>query len=158
LVRRQNGTPERLGFRFWGADLEIEGTLVFAEASITGTRTVNGRTFAEDMDIEAGTGFWFPSTVGLGLAANMHSGTAVTLNNTVGDADTLALKQIEMQVMPMITELVDIEIAGKTVKASPVEIAWDDSVRFVMLDKKGWPVEMQRDDLLTAVETRYIWY
>ena len=163
LVRQANGHPERLAYRFWGdsdpiGHLEIEGTLLFEERSILGTRSVNGVTYAEDIDIKRGTGFWFPSAVGLGLAATMKSGTAVTLNNVIGGKNTLALKQIDMQVTPMVDDFVDVEIAGKMVKATSWQVSWKDHMRFVLRDEHGWPIKMQRNDQLTAVETRNIWY
>lgn len=163
LVRQANGHPERLAYRFWGdcesvGHLEIEGTLLFEEQSILGTRSVNGVTYAEDMDIKRGIGFWFPSTIGLGLAANMKSGTAVTLNSIISGRETLALQQIDMQVTPVVDDLVDIEIAGKTIKATSWQLTWNNHTRFVMRDEHGWPVHMQREDQLTAVETLNIWY
>ena len=158
LVRRADGHPERLAYRFWGDDLQVEGTLLFSERSILGTRSINGVTLPEDMDIKRGTGFWFPSVVGLGLAAKMKSGTAVTLNNLINGRDTLALKQIGMQVTPTVDDFVDVEIAGKLVKATSWQVSWKGHIRFVLRDEHGWPIQMQRDDQLTAVETRYIWY
>ena len=158
LVRLANGHPERLAYRFWGDELEIEGTLLFEERSILGTRSVNGVTYAEDLDIKRGIGFWFPSAVGLGLAASMKSGTAVTLNNIISGKDTLALKQIDMQMTPVVDDFVDVEIGGKMIKATSWQVSWDNFTRFVLRNEQGWPVRMQRDDGLTAVETLNIWY
>ncbi len=158
LVRQANGRPERLAYRFWGYDLEIEGTLLFAETNITGTRAVNGRTFPEDLNITPNIGFWFPSAIGLGLAANMESGTAVTLNNTIGGEETLTLTQIEMNVSPRMTDVVEIAVAGKLVQTTAWQIQWSNAMRFIMKDAQGWPLRMERDDGLTAVEIRYIWY
>ncbi len=163
LVRRKDGAPERLGFRFWGSSLEIEGTLLFSETSITGTRTVNGRTFSEDIDIEPGTGFWFPSAVGLGLATNLpgiKDIKAVTLNNQIGDEDTLALQIITMDVYPMITDTIELDVCGKTMTAVPYMIRWDENNRVIVRDLDFWPVRMERpyfdnDDTLTAVPVYY---
>lgn len=158
LVRQINGRPERLSFRFWGADLEIEGTLLFSEDNVTGTRKVNGRPYEADLDIAPDTGFWFPSVVGLGLAVKLGSGTAVTLNNAVGAEETLALKVIQLQVSTMATAVKTVEIAGKTHNVWAKQLQWADNTRLVWLADNGWPLQMQRDDGLTAVETRYIWY
>lgn len=163
LVRRKDGTPERLGIRFWGSDLEIEGTLLFSETSITGTRTVNGRTFAEDIDIEPGTGFWFPSVIGLGLAATLpgiNNITAVTLNNEVGADDTLALQVVKMDVFPMITDTIELDVCGKMITAVPYMIRWGENQRVITCDLDFWPVRMERPyptfvQPLTAVPTYY---
>jgi len=165
LVRQENGRPERLAYRFWGDGLQVEGTLLFDETSITGTRAVNGVTTEEDLDIAPGTGFWFPSAVGLGLAANLQGVsdiTAVTLNNQIGGPDTLALQQVTMNVTMTITDTVEIEIAGQMVDAVPYKISWDGNVRFVTRDLNFWPLQIERPEedgsILTAVETRNIWY
>lgn len=158
LVRQSNGRPERLSYRFWGDGLTIEGTLLFAETSVTGTRRVNGQTVSEDLDIDAGTGFWFPSAVGLGLAANSGSGPAVILNNEIGGQDSLALQQITQDVTRQKTAETEMAVAGKMVKTTAWQIEWQGQTRFVLTDENGWPLKMERDDGLTAVETRYIWY
>ncbi len=158
LVRQSNGRPERLSYRFWSDGLTIEGTLLFAETSVTGTRQVNGQTFAEDLDIDAGTGFWFPSAVGLGLAANLGSGPAVILNNEIGGQDTLALQQITQDVTQQETAETEMAVAGKMVKTTAWQIEWQGQTRLVLTDGNGWPLKMKRDDGLAAVETRYIWY
>lgn len=160
LVRQGNGRPERLNYRFWGDGLEIRGTLLFAKTHVTATRTVNGDTFTEEATLPAGYGFWFPSAVGLGLVLAGGSGevTAVTLNNQIAGPDTLALQQTEVKRYPGITDQVEMEIAGQTILVVPWVVSWEDNKRFVSLDEHFWPVAMQRDDGLTAVETRYIWY
>jgi hypothetical protein len=163
LVRQANGRPERLAYRFWGSELIIEGTLLFEETNVTGTRTVNGRTFPEDVDIEPNTGFWFPSVVGLGLAANLlgiKDITAVTLNNQVGGEDTLALQVVTMDVYPLITDTMDLDVCGKSMTAVPYMIRWGDNKRIIVRDLNFWPVRMERpylasDDLLTAVPIYY---
>ena len=158
LVRQTNGRPERFAYRFWGDGLDIEGTLLFSETEVTGTRTVNGRTFNEDLDIEAGTGFWFPAAVGLGLAVKLGSGLALTLNNLVGEVEWLALRQIEMQLKVKEAGTVQVLVAGQEIIATTWQIQWQNQSRLLQVDEHGWPLKMERDDGLTAVETRYIWY
>ena len=171
LVRRADGTPERLAYRFWdpgtqGDGLQVEGTLLFSETEITGTRAVNGRTKEEDLDIEPGTLFWFPSAIGLGLvlqAKKVGGNTAVTLNGNIGGDETLALQQVSVDVHFMITDTKPMEVAGKTLETVPTMVRWDDNQRIVVRDQNQWPVAMQRPNfadgkLLEAIETRYIWY
>jgi hypothetical protein len=166
LVRQANGTPERLAYRFWSAGLQIEGTLLFSETAITGTRAVNGRTHEEDLDIEPDTPFWFPSAAGLGLLLKVKGGaevTAVTLNNSVGDENSLALQSVTVDVYPTITDTIEVKVAGKTIEAVPTMIHWNDQKRLITRDLNFWPVAMQRPNfadskLLDAKEIRYIWY
>ncbi|MCP4357855.1 MAG: hypothetical protein GY796_07560 [Chloroflexi bacterium] len=164
LVRRAGSAPERLAYRFWGAGLEIEGTLLFSDTHITGTRTVNGNVYSEDLDVESGTLFWFPSTIGLGLVLDGKVGTstAVTLNNQVGTNNTLALQPVNLTRSMMITDQVEIKIGRQTALVVPWMLRWQDEVRVISRDGRGWPVQMERQmvdgGMLTAVETRYIWY
>ena len=166
LVRRTDGAPERLVYRFWGSGLQIEGTLLFSETNITGTRAVNGRTHPEDLDIEPGTLFWFPSAIGLGLALQAKKvlgNTAVTLNSKIGGEDTLAMQQVSVDVYFLITDTKPMEVAGKTLETVPTIVRWNNNQRIVTRDENYWPVAMHRPDfvdgkILSAVETRNIWY
>lgn len=166
LVRQTDGTPERLAYRFWGDGLQVAGTLLFSETNITGTRTVNGRTHEEDLDIAPGTLFWFPSAIGLGLvlrAKKVTGNTAVTLNSAVGSENMLALQQVSVDVFFMITDTKPMEIAGKVMETVPTMVRWNGNERIVVRDQNYWPVAMQRPNftdgkMLTATETRYIWY
>ena len=166
LVRQANGKPERLAYRFWGDGLQVAGTLLFAETNITGTRTVNGRTHEEDLDIEPGTPFWFPSAIGLGLIVKARSGsgiTAVTLNGAAGGDDTLALQWVKVDVFFMITDTKPWQVAGKTIETVPTMVRWNGNQRIVVRDQDYWPVAIQRPNfadgkLLSARETQYIWY
>lgn len=166
LVRQADGAPQRLAYRFWGDGLQVEGTLLFDETHITGTRAVNGRTYPEDLEIESGTLFWFPSVIGLGLALKakkVTGNTAVTLNGVIDGAQTLALQQVVADVHFLITDTKPMDIAGQTLETVPTMIHWNGNQRIVARDQNYWPVAMQRPDfvdgkLLEAKETRYIWY
>ncbi|MCP4417994.1 MAG: hypothetical protein GY805_15335 [Chloroflexi bacterium] len=166
LVRREDGTPERLAYRFWGDGLQIEGTLLFSETNITGTRSVNGRTHEEDLDIEPGTPFWFPSVIGLGLLLKVKGVTgitAVTLNNKTGGEDTLTLQPVTVDVYPMITDTVEVEVVGKMVTAVPTMISWKEHQRIIIRDLNFWPIVLERPDFVddktvSAKEVQYIWY
>lgn len=148
LVRRADKTPERLSYRFWGDDLMIEGTLLLEETVVTNTRTVNGTTYTDDVDLPSGYGFWFPSSIGLGLLAGFGGGTAVTLASVNGNR----LSVFGLQV-------VEVVVMGER----PLTIRWLENERRIWLDEHGWVVKMEREGLpdgsrLTAVETRPIWY
>lgn len=165
LVRQGNGRPERLNYRFWGDGLEIRGTLLFAGTHVTATRTVNGETFTEETALPAGYGFWFPSSVGLGLLAGFGGGTATSVNSvqavTLGSVSGDRYSVFGLQVVEVALtegEWTELEIARRMVAARPLTIRWQDEARLIWLDEHEWPVMMQRGDGLTAVETHYIWY
>lgn len=152
LVRQANGRPERLSYRFWGSSLMVEGTLLFAQTHITGTRTVNGVTYEEDMDLPAGYGFWFPSTVGLGLLAGLGRGLAVTLDTVFSiQCSVFSLQAVEVDLK--MGEVKEIGIGPRVVTARPLHIRWQENERTLWLDEHDWPVKMAREDGLTAVET-----
>lgn len=135
--------PERLSYRFWGDGLMIEGTLLLEDTVVTNTRTVNGRTDTEDVELEPGYWFWFPSSVGLGLLAGFSGGTAVTLASVSGER----LAVFGLQVKAVV-------VSGER----PLTIRWLENERRIWLDEHGWVVKMSRDGGLTAVETRAVWF
>jgi hypothetical protein len=165
LVRDGNGRPQRLAYRFWGGGLAIDGTLLFDTTSITGTREVNGIVYEEDLNLPGGYLFWFPSAAGLGLILSAPGTAAVpaaTLNGRIGGTDTLALQSVSAAVTMMITDTVDVTVAGRKVTAVPVTLRWADQRRFITRDEQFWPLVMERPGfaggkLLTATETQYIW-
>lgn len=160
LVRQENGRPERLSFRFWGNELRIEGTLVFDETAVSGTRTVNGHTFEVDQPLPPRCVFWFPSTIGLGLLAPLGTQTAVaalTLSTDFRSTHTaFALEAVTLQLTTgeIVTEwLDDTEQAIR-----PLRIEWHDQQRTLWLNDNNWPLQMQRQDGLTAVQSQFITY
>ncbi|GIK56647.1 MAG: hypothetical protein BroJett015_23100 [Chloroflexota bacterium] len=150
LVRRADKTPERLSYRFWGDDLMIEGTVLLEDTVVTNTRTVNGTTYTDDVELEPGYGFWFPSSVGLGLLAGFGGGTAVTLESV--SSEQLAVSSERVSAFGL--QVVAVVVAGER----PLTIRWLENERRIWLDEHGWVVKMRRGDGLTAVETRAIWY
>lgn len=157
LVRQENGRPDRLAYRFWGDGLRVAGTLLFDDTSITGTRSVNDVTYEEDMDLAAGIGFWFPSSVGLGLLAGFEGGTAVTLDSASREPSAVFRLQV-VETAVTRGEASELTVAGKPVTVRPFTLRWAASERTVWLDERQWPMKMKRDDGLTAVETRAIRY
>ncbi|MCL4266283.1 MAG: hypothetical protein KJ069_23960 [Anaerolineae bacterium] len=150
LVRRADGRAERLSYRFWGDDLMVEGNLLLADTAVTNTRTVNGQTSTEDVELEPGYGFWFPSSVGLGLLAGFGGGTAVTLDSVSSEQLAVSSEQL----VAFALQVVEVVVTGER----PLTIRWLENERTIWLDEHGWVVKMRRGDGLTAVETRAIWY
>ena len=163
LVRQKNastepgrsGRFERLGARFWGDGIIVEQTLIFEGDHITGSRTVKGDTYT----IDSPNGlFWFPSTIGLGLLAG-HIGeeTAVTLNTQFDNhAAAFALQTVDLKTS--MGEEAALTIGTREFVIRPFTIQWADQTRTIWLDEHNWPLKMERNDGLTAIETRYIRY
>lgn len=159
LVQQDDGTPERLGYRYWSTGLMIEGTVLFEGDHVSCRRNVNGRTLEETIPVN--DGFWFPSTIGLGVASrlsNKNEVTTATLNNQPNQEDTLALMGKTMnQSVESNTETYTLNQKSFTISVKT--FSWASSNRAVWIDTdKNWPLKMTREDGLTAVETRYIWY
>ncbi|HRQ37569.1 MAG TPA: hypothetical protein PLD25_06615 [Chloroflexota bacterium] len=150
LVRRADGRAERLSYRFWDNDLMIEGTLLLEDTAVTNTRTVNGTTYTDDVDLRSGYGFWFPSSIGLGLLAGFGGGTAMTLTSV--NSEQLAVSGERSEVFAL--RVVEVMVSGER----PLTIRWLENERRIWLDEHGWVVKMERGDGLTAVETRAVWY
>lgn len=152
LVRQENGRAERLAYRFWGDDLTVAGNLLFAETAVINTRTVHGHTTTEVVEVEPGYGFWFPSSVGLGLLAGFGGGTAVTMQTACDDPDELfALRVVETQIEQ--GDLAELVVESQTVLARLLTIRWQSQARTIWLNTHAWPLKMAREDGLTAVET-----
>lgn len=155
LIRQENGRFERLGVRFWGNGITVEETLIFEEQGITGTRTVNGKTYAVE---SPGGEFWFPSSIGLGLL-DVTNGkrTAVTLNTDLSNPATA----FDVQTVNIETDLgseTSLSVGGREFVGRPFTIRRHDQQRTLWLDEHNWPLKMIKGDGLTAVETRYIRY
>ncbi|MEM7332142.1 MAG: hypothetical protein AAF490_08620 [Chloroflexota bacterium] len=159
LVQQDDGTPERLGYRYWSTGLMIEGTVLFEGDQVSCRRNVNGRTLEEVIPVC--DGFWFPSTIGLGIASKLSNKadlTTATLNNQPNQEETLALMEKSVS-QTSDDDQSELTLNGKTYTVTPTTFSWQSSTRTVWLDiNKNWPLKMTREDGLTAVETRYIWY
>ncbi len=163
---------ERLQFRFWtqvSGELSVVGNVILEETAVSATRTVNGKESEQVLDLPEGYVFWFPSVAGLNFAGrrggtetavSTGSRQAVTLNGKVGDENTLAVQVVEFDYLPLMTDYLEIEAAGKTRQYSPWKLSWGDGDwRIIMRDaKNGWPLGMERQDGLTAVARQYIRY
>lgn len=156
LVRQVDGTPERLGYRFWRSGFQLEGTVLFDKAGAHNRRVVNGRSSEQTVASDPNR-FWFPSVIGLGLAANLKSGKTVTMNNHAMNDGVLQLEQTELT-----NETGDggmKTLNRQTYDTRIHRLSWQDQRRTLTLDiATAWPLKMTRGDGLTAVETHYIWY
>ena len=166
-VVNPDGAVERLKYRFWGGGLNIVGDVVLADTAVTATRTLNGEDSEQVLDLPKGYRFWFPSVSGLhfvGWRGNEPK-TAVTLNGQIGGPDTLAVQLVSFDYHMLITDYLEMEIAGQLRQYVPHKLAWNDQIRIIWrsYDVSGWPLGMVKvgaayEELLTAVATREIWY
>lgn len=158
LTLAADGRPERLQYRYWGGGLQVTGNVLLEAREVTATRMINDERFEEEVTVPAGYGFWFPSSIGLGLLAHREGTvTGVTLHAAVDQpAAAFQLLVVEAQVTPGETET--ITLMERIVVARSCTIQWAGQKRSLWLDEHHWPVKMRRHDGLTAVATRYIRY
>jgi hypothetical protein len=170
LVLNDSGQPERLSYRFWGQALQVTGNVLLELGNLTSTRQVNGTRYEEMVEFAASCGFWFPSTIGLGLLGKCirggrlpNEGTtrAVTLNSRFNElslvkAEAFALQATEVKLELGIGE--ELVVMGREVTTRPLTMCWQDQERTVWLDESNWPLKMVRGDGLSSVETRLIRY
>jgi hypothetical protein len=148
------GRPERLSFRFFGPGQQIGGNVLFSAGVVTAVRTVNGERVEEEMVLPAAYAFWFPATAGLSLLAQLPAAARVPAVTLCRDRH-LALAATN--VMATMAALEQIELMGQVVDTRRLTVQWDGQERTLWLDEYGWPLRMQRNDLV-ATETRYLRY
>lgn len=156
LVSDADDMPQRLTYRFYGSNgTVVKGNVLFDTDGITNSREINGTRYEDEL---MGDGvFFFPSSIGLAfLARNPELETAWTLNmydeeNFEGLFGLVAFR-------PKITvgEREWLEIGRNQHNARQVTINWADQTRRIWLSDDNWILKMQRDDGLTALETRTI--
>ncbi len=150
-VLNENGRFERLKYRFWGDEMEITGDIVLNETNITASREVNGQSFDETLDLPVLYGFWFPSTIGVGMLAAI-------LDCAERTAVGLSAVSNQQSAFSLFTTKLDLALTG-----DQLTVRWDNQKRELWLDEHMWPVKMVRgglsdDSRLTAVATRHINY
>lgn len=170
LVLNEYGRLERLSFRFWGAEVQISGNVLAEDQVLLATREVNGSRFEDVVEFKANCGFWFPTSIGLGLLGNCVQGglppengrrTTVMLSGELGehslqDGRAFTLRPAEVHLSFHPEEV--LTIMGQNLEVKPFQIRWHDQERTLWLDDHNWPLKMMRDDGLMAVETRLIRY
>ncbi|MFW6063816.1 MAG: hypothetical protein ACOC9V_06525 [Chloroflexota bacterium] len=148
------GRPDRLSFRFFGGSRQVRGELLFEDEYVTLTRHVNEQRLEDELRIPPGYLFWFPSTAGLGLLADLGNAEGRPALTLAPD-DDFALYATEISGKTEAAQT--IEIMGKPTTARPLALSWADQERIIWLDEHGWPLRMQREGLV-ALETRYLRY
>ena len=125
----------------------MTGDVVLNEESITASREVNGTYIDQALDLPILYGFWFPSTMGVGMLAavlDCAERTAVGLDTVFSNRSS---------VFSLFTTKLDLALSGDR-----FTVRWANQERILWLDEHKWPVKMRRGDGLTAVATRHINY
>lgn len=150
------GRPIRLKFLFFNSETHIAGDLQIDDHSALLSREVNGRRLEDEQDLHSEWGFWFPSTIALGLLAASASGGeriwAITLERESGFGLRALTAQLDWQSEE------EMDVARQSLWVRPCLIRWNGHSRKVWLDEDCWPVKMRRSDGLKAVESRRIRY
>jgi len=157
LLLNRIGMPERLNFRFYGGDGHtVTGTVLVEPATITVSREVDGERFDDDLDVRTLAVpwvFWFPSSIGLGLLAEVARANRSVSGVTLNPERAFALEQSSVAFEWEYDEL--LTVMNNQVRTLPVTIKWRHQQRRVWIDGDDHPLKMQRDRLL-AIETRYV--
>lgn len=158
LTRDANGRPVQLKYRFWRTGMIAEGAMLLEAEEVVNTRTINSTRYEDVVAVPSGYGFWFPSVVGLGLLAELEPRAlrqAVALQMDWEDPTAL-LRPYAVEVELETGPVEDLSLRDTRVTATPLTVRWNDQRRTVWLDEFQWPLQMSRDDGLTARETRYV--
>jgi len=149
------GRPEQVKFRYLGDGREISGTIFWDRGEIVAVRTVDGRTVEETADDGA---FWFPAGAGLAMLSKFVGvEQGVTLvTDASRPAGLMALLQTPVTVEwgRSAMELID----GDPLPIRMLSVAWHDQRREIWLDAQGRPMQLWRDDGLTATAERLVQY
>ncbi len=164
-VINPQGRLARLKYRFWGHVagelVRVLGDVVFDETAVSASREVNGESFEQVLAVPRGYHVWFPAVMGLhfvGQWGGAPSDTAVTLQSNPQAPDFLSLYTTTFTLMPLITDFIDAEIAGKIRPYAPWRLSWQDQWRIIWRSEEdGWPIGMERQGL-TAVASRITRY
>jgi hypothetical protein len=165
LLMGPDGLPERLTYQFFGRTaLTVKGNVLFEADRLVHHRETNGVHRDEEMAVSAETRFFFPTTHGLSLltrryVSGLYNVHAVTLN-MYGEDDHerfFALMPLTIELVPY-RHLSEFTLMGRTIVGHPFSITWPENHRHLDVDKHHVPLSMQRNDGLTATETRYMRY
>jgi hypothetical protein len=136
LLLDPHGRPADLRWRFYNGDGRAEGQILFEAGQLTAVRTVNGQRFEQEVPPAP---FFFPSVAGLWLLRGVAGGGQEVL--------TLAMHQREpevfMALVPLAAELMHDD--------NQTTLRWGDQERRIQWNAQGYPMQMVRQDGLTAV-------
>lgn len=161
LILTADNQPQRLTYRYLSKlGREIRGNVLFTQGRLINNRQISGVYHAEEA---VQVPFFFPTTIGLGwLARQQPTGGVIGL-----DVQATALEHkfdfshSEPVFEPQRSRDVKLlEIGRTTYPATTLTIRWNNTrtQKLWLSQKQQWPLKMQHNNGLTAIETQYIWY
>ena len=136
LLLDPHGRPADLRWRFYNASNRAHGQILFEAGQMTAVREINGQRFEQEVPPSP---FFFPSVAGLWLLRGVQGGRVAL--------QTLAMHQREpeafMALVPLTSELAH--------DGPHTRLRWGDQERRIQWNAQGYPVQMVRQDGLTAV-------
>lgn len=154
LTLGPEGRPERLKLRCFGPSSDLSADYLLDKQIITAIREVNGRHFEQVLEAPDGYVFWFQSALGLSLLARAADGANLEHVISPDEAADFALLGASAELQWYSEETM--VVTHQSVEVRPCLIRWLGQKRKVWLDGHGWPVRLQIDESLEAVETQYV--
>ncbi len=153
-------TPVQLRYRLWDVGAEVTGTALFEEKHLILIAEQGHERSEQVLPLPPGYVFWFPCSTMLGHLARQparHLLPGVTLELPEGAA-AVGLQPLQTGVWITAEGGEEHLAQGERMPLLETVVRWADQVRTVWLDEDGQARRMQRQDGLTAVETRYVKY
>jgi len=148
--------PVRLKFRHFEQMKEIDGDVQIQEGNVTLSRQINGRRYDDELEVEPGFRFWFPSTIGLSMLCkqNIKEGSFTAIGLDPEENFRLVEKTVTLEWQ----EKERLTVAGRSTVAQRCLIVTDEETNVVWLDEFQWPIALQDADGERAIETQPIRY
>jgi len=156
LALSPGNRPERLKFRHFEKTNELNGDVQIQERNVTLSRQINGRRIEDELEIEPGFRFWFPSAIGLALLCRQDieegSSRTITLDR---EQD---FKLVDWPVSIDWQEKDKLTVAGRITIAQRCLIIANNQNYVLWLDEHRWPIVLLFADGRRAIETQPIRY
>lgn len=161
LTLNPSGQPVQLKYRFWKPGLAASGMVLWEDKSLLLEQRANDEVHEETIEPLDEAGFWFSTTLGLAFllwsTGPAQATTAVLLRPELTPDDEQPLLSSTCVTISK-GEAETISTMNQELAAERFTIIWADQQRTIWLDPHKRPLQMQRDDGLTAVATRLIEY
>lgn len=161
LTLNPSSQPVQLKYRFWKPGLTASGTVLWENNSLLLEQRANDEAHEETIEPLNEAGFWFSAILGLAFllwsTGTAQATTAVLLRpELLTEADQPLLSSTCVTISKGKAETIN--VMNQELAAERFTITWADQQRTIWLDQHKRPLQMQRDDGLTAVATRLVEY
>lgn len=153
---------ERLKFRYYGARFDVEGDLQFDHDIITLSRVLvdklenRKKRQMEEISVASDAVFWFPTVVGIGLAASKVTKDSQRYYLRLDKDSSFASRRGTARFRWGDEE--NRAVVRQNVAVQPCSISWESSAVRLWLDEFNWPVSACYADGLSASEIAYLRY